>query len=184
MATARIFCIVSMLFLSGIPGPYTASAQSTVQNNYVQKLDTKDLEGTWYIVQSTAKAWTGKGITHVMCNFQCQSGFLKADYTYELQGKSHELHAIDKTSGPSAMKESRDKGVFTIRHTWYVVAMGDNRQWIVLYYGRKLLGRESISVLCKSPVPTNSDSTGINKVLTENYFLQAKSKKIKAIPAH
>ena len=172
--------MLAFAFLSGV---WNLKAQSTVQNNYVQKLDAKDLEGKWFLISTTSKVWEKKGMTQVSYTFTPGEAYLQGLIAWMQHGKEHQKKTINVKTGPRAMKESQDKGMFTKRHQWFVVAMGSNKEWMVVYYGRKLFGHESILVFSKSVLPGEQEKAAVNKLFTENYFLQAKSKKIKDIPA-
>jgi len=52
---------------------------------------------------------------------------------------------------------------------------------MVVDYGKKLSGHESLAVLSKSGKLEDADKAELDRLFKENFFLHAKSKKIKNI---
>jgi hypothetical protein len=157
-------------------------AQTTLKGNFVVGFDPKDLEGKWFLTESSAGKWKKKKNADATLFYVNQGPQITSELTYRANLKEKKSSAVflkDKSSRfiPTGNIISR-----VCARSWYVVALDTDKQWMVVYFSGSLVNREEIQVISRNSTLNENEARQIEKLYEGNYFLHAKTKNMHIVP--
>jgi hypothetical protein len=175
----RLFVCVKILLLFLLIPVKNISCQTKTETNYVVKINPADLNGKWFLVMSNLRTWKKKGKTNSMISFSVKGDSIREILSFLESGKTINSSATGLVTGSARFSEKGRGGMNHSGRSWYVVAMDDDKRWIVIYVKGGFLRKDAIQVISRDQVLSEKATVRIRKLFAENYFLQAKTKKMR-----
>jgi hypothetical protein len=184
----RIFLFSLLVCLSLVPMAGKAQGPANA-SNYTGGFTSRDLKGTWYLAMSNLSKWKRLNKTSVVLTFAVSAkdtgrtdNPVMESVEFLKSGKPVSQKAVLYVKGNKEFRKHLKGGLQVSGRHEYVVALDPGKQWLVIYVKGNLFRKDAIEVLSRTSHPDQAFSTQISKLFEENYFLHAKTKKIRVIP--